>query len=307
MNSKIINTYFDKYKSIADNISHTYGYDDNMKHLLWIIITAFIIKYGIKNESIILDCFKKTKVVIWQSNNSKVSAYFDRKLLFNGDYYTQKYIVVNANNSDKYIMYFDTIIHEFNHAVNSMKNEIKVENDTIFLRTGLSYSIYNKNSILIGEGKTNEYVLEEIINTKQTEDILNAIIGFNNLEIDDLEVSTFLKSMNSESAFEKYKSSAYLFQSYICEKLLNNKTFFSTLEKLRFDGDIENVGNWFDNIVGKKGEYNKLNNLLCKTFQLENEFSNRILFKNRIINKISKYNKMISEIINTFDNNCIYK
>ena len=62
-------------------------------------------------------------------------------------YYTDKAIVLNQYKNASLIDMLDNIIHEFNHAVNSMINEIKYDDKIVGMRTGLSYMIYDVNNI----------------------------------------------------------------------------------------------------------------------------------------------------------------
>ncbi len=306
MNSGI-NLSFEKYKSEVDKIAQQYDYDSNIKHLLWIIITAFVVKYGMKRENVILDCFRSTRIIVRDFDSKNVYAFFDRDFLYRDGYKVQKYVVINSNVYENYAVYLDTIIHEFNHAINSMINDTKIIDDKLYLRTGISYAIYNKERSMDFEGKTNEYVLEEIINTRQTEEIMNIILELKYLSVDDTEMSNFLHSISSEVNNDKYKSNAYRFQSYICKGLMDNKTFFSTMEALRFEGDIESIVGWFDTIAGESGSYSKLNDALCSILELEQKYSSRKMFRGGIVRKIRKYNLVVEDIINTFNNNCTYK
>ena len=43
------NLIIEKERVYIDQISDKYNYDDNIRHLLYIIIPAFIIKYGFKS------------------------------------------------------------------------------------------------------------------------------------------------------------------------------------------------------------------------------------------------------------------
>ena len=58
------NLVIEKEKAFIDQISDRYEYDDNMRHLLYIIIPAFVIKYGIKNESLILNTFRDIRIIL---------------------------------------------------------------------------------------------------------------------------------------------------------------------------------------------------------------------------------------------------
>ena len=63
MKDEYVNMLFNKYKNIVDKIAKDNNYDDNIKHLLWLIMTSFVLKYGIKNESTILKCFRETIII----------------------------------------------------------------------------------------------------------------------------------------------------------------------------------------------------------------------------------------------------
>ena len=49
------NVIIEKEKEFIDNVSNQYNYDSNIRHLLYIIIPAFVIKYGIQKEKLILN------------------------------------------------------------------------------------------------------------------------------------------------------------------------------------------------------------------------------------------------------------
>ncbi len=307
MNYENLDVYFNKYRKVIDEISLKYNYDSNLKHLLYVIITAFVYKYDFKCESTIIECFNNTQI-FYGKTSENINAFFDRKLIYyDNKYITKKYILIGNDISNNYIKYIDAIIHELNHAVNSIKNEIKEEKDKLYLRTGLSSAIYKKEAINVGIGKTDEYILEEIINTKQTEEIINIILKFSEQGTTDIEISNMLESIKREINNTKYKSDAYLYETYICKELLSNKTFFFTLEKLRFAGEIDDIVYWFDNVMGEEGKYKELNDLLCKIHNLQIDYSKRTIFKKSVLNKIQSCSKSVYDIVNRFNNNCIYK
>ena len=55
LNDRIINELFNMSKRIVDNDLAMYNYNSDIKHLLFIIIPAFIIKYNIKNQNKIIN------------------------------------------------------------------------------------------------------------------------------------------------------------------------------------------------------------------------------------------------------------
>ena len=295
MNNKLI---IEREKKYIDEISDKYNYDSNIKHLLYLIIPAFIIKYGINKEKLILDTFKDIRIKISNQEDKMIKAYFlstPRKI--NNEYTTLKYMMIQNYQNIGLVDLLDSLVHEFNHAVNSYVNEIKVTNKYIVLRTGLTYRVYNKDLIFLK--KADSYLLEEIINTKQTEDIINIIKEF------DPNDST-IYAINSETE-HKYNSNSYYLQSYICKEILNNRTFISTLENLRINGEVYDIDKWFDDIIGIKGKYHELNKLLNEVHDLEISLIQKKVFKKITINKIRAKSRDIMRIVEDFNNNVNFK
>ena len=290
-------------KSIIDNICNNYGYDSNIKHLLYIIIPAFIIKYGIDKEKLVLNTFKDIRIIISNEETKFVKAYYSSKpRLINNEYKTIKYMVIQNYNKISLVDLLDNLVHEFNHAINSYINEIRENKDFIYLRTGLTYRVYKKEELKFIR-KDKSFMLEEIINTKQTEDIINIIKIF---KIDDRELSNAIYAINSETN-HKYSSNSYYLEGYICRKILENKTFIRTLENLRINGEIYDINKWFDDITGEKNSYIKLIDLLNEIYNLEIEYANKKHFKVITINKIRNKTDEVMKIVNKFNNNVNYR
>jgi len=307
INQDNINSFLNKYISFVDKVSFKYNYPSNIKHLLYLIVPAFIIKYGISNEMTILKCFEFIKIYIKPSDDKFVVASFNRVLKRNSsNYFTDKYIVLNEFDKASLPNLIDSIVHEFNHAVNSINNEVSYDEKTIKVRTGLSYLIYDRKTLKF-ISKSKEVALEETINTEQTEEIINIINSFNNYKIDNIEFSNMLFALKNEIKDSTYTSNAYSFQSYICDILMKNKTFTPTISNLRFKGLVEDVSALFDNVIGRRGSYKKLNELLEEIYSLQIKYSKSLLFKKLILNKLKKKANMVLSLIQEYDSKCIYK
>lgn len=295
------NKLIDRYKVIVDNISYKYKYDNNIRHLLYIIVPAFIKKYGVDREKLIINTFDNVKVFISDSKSYIINAFYTSIPRYIGDkIITDKMIVINNYEKISLVNLLDNLVHEFNHAVNSYNNEIKYLDGKLYLRTGLTWSIYDKKD-LQPIMKDDSYVLEEIINTKQTEDIIDIIKKFN---INNSLISNTIYSINNETN-NNYSSKAYYLESYICKRILNNRTFISTLESLRISGNVSDIEGWFDNITSN-GIYNKLINYLNKVLSIQMDLSKVRCFKRLKINKLRDLSKKIMYIIDEFDSNCNY-
>lgn len=312
INQDNINAFLNKYIDFTNNLSDKYNYPSNIRHVLYLIIPAFILKYGIKEERNILSCFENIPIYISNSNNTVCTAYFNRKLHMNEEngltkYYSSKEIVINDYHGSTLIELMDNLVHEFNHAINSITNEVKWDESEVSLRTGLSYIHFFKEDINKVKSRSIDITLEEIINTKQTENIMNIINSFNKYKIENIEFSNTLYSLGHEIDKGGYTSNAYYFQSYICKELMKNRTFIPTVENLRFKGNVESIEEWFDDITGITGSYHRLVSLLDQILKEEMELSKVKWFKKYKINKIMAKSREVLDIINTFDKNCIYR
>ena len=293
------NSIIEREKHFIDEISDKYNYDSNIRHLLYIMIPAFIIKYGISKEKLVLNTFRNIRIMSSNKESKIIRAYYSSTPYKDiNEYKTRKYMMIQNYNNISLVELLDNLVHEFNHAVNSYLNEIKVTNKYVLLRTGLTYRIYRKNDLSFVK-KHESYLLEEIINTKQTEDIINIIKTFDSND-------PTIYAINSETE-HKYNSNAYYLQSYVCKEILNNRTFISTLENLRINGEIYDISSWFDNIVGTKGKYKELNNLLNEAYNLELSLVDKKVFKQFTINKIRSVLRDILRIVNDFNNNVNFK
>lgn len=297
------NLIIQKEKPVIDDICQKYGYDVNIQHLLYVIIPAFIIKYGLNKENIIINAFKDIRILITNEADKFVKAYYTSKPRKIGtEIQTVKYMVLQNYEGTNLVDLIDNIVHEFNHAINSYINEIKVTKSYIYLRTGLTFRIYKKEDLSFLK-KDPSYLLEEIINTKQTEEVINIIKGFDQKNKD---ISNTVYAINSETN-HKYSSNSYYLEGYICKQILTNRTFINTLANLRITGEVYDINKWFDNITGEEGSYNELITLLSKIYSLEIEYTNRKILKGITLNKIRSISKKIMRIVNTFDKNVNYR
>jgi len=282
MNNKLVEIYI----PLIDEISIKYNYDSNIKHLLYLIIPAFITKYTISKERLVLNTFKETKIITSKNKDKSIQAYytsipnyFDNKII------ATKYITIQNYENISLIQLLDNLVHEFNHAINSYNKEIKIKDNILYLRTGLTHASYTLPS-LTPIKKDNSYILEEILNTNQTESIINIIKNYNDPE--NTLLNTTIYSINNETS-KNYTSKSYYLENLLFKRILENKTFISTLNNLRISGDIDDIENWFNNITNIPNSYQQLNEHLQTIMSLEEKLINQKYFKSLTINKIKKY------------------
>ncbi len=301
LNDKLINELLDRYKQEVDY----HNYPDNISHLLYLIVPAFIIHYGLDNERKILDVFKSVPVFISDEQDQITQALYMSTPYKDGEgFNTKKFIILRNYENIGLMNLLDNLVHEYNHALNSMIDEIRYDDEYVKLRTGLCFNIYNRHTLEFIK-KEDDYILEEIINTRETEEIINIINSFNNYKIEDTSIETTLYNIKNHID-ESYLSDAYGLGSMLCKELMNNRTFISTLGALRFKGVVDDLPSWFDNIVGEEGSFKKLIELLLKSQKLEESYSKAFFKKQKLEQMRSVYNDAMV-IINTFNNNSNYR
>ena len=306
MDNNMFKTIMNESIDFVDNELTIYNYSTDIKHLLYIIIPAFIIRYEYKNKNNIFQVFREVPLIETTENNKRFQAYYTSyPYKSNNKILTRKYILVRHYKDKPLIELLDNIIHEYNHAINSFINEIKLTKTKIYIRTGLSYALFDRKT-LKPLGIDDKNILEEILNTKQTEEVVDIINDFNKYELNNFDISNTLYSINN-TINNQYKSNAYSLQKTFTKNLTNNKTIINILSNMRFNGNIDEIPTFFDDIVGKENSYNDLIYILNESSRLEREYANSKLFKKIKLDKIRSLYKKANRIIDNFNNNYHFK
>lgn len=291
-----------KEKSFIDSLCTEYNYHANIRHILYFVIPAFIMRYGIDKEPMILDTFRKVKIIPNKEKDIVNYAFYTSiPYKINNTWHIQEFIVINNFDNNSLLEFIDSLVHEFNHAINSHHKKYKIDNDYLYLRTGLTYGIFNISTAEYIQ-KDPSYVLEEILNTKQTEEIIDII---KTMDPENILIGSAIYSINSETN-TNYKSQAYLLEGYICKQILDNKTFLTTLSNLRLNGNIEEINAWFDSICGKDGSYKLFISYLNEILDLEVKLSHSIFLKNIYVMKIRNLMNKVTSLITLFDSQTLF-
>lgn len=303
-NEKQLEIIFNKYISFVDNLN--FKYDSKINNLLYLIIPAFIIKYGLEYEKVILNTFKSVPIIIDDTGNKNIPAsYVCVPSYKNDELILTKGVIIHDYKDSNLVGLLDSLVHEYNHALNSALNPFKFDENTLYIRTGLSNFNYDKNTLKL-QKKDDAYILEEVLNTNQTEEIINIIHNFKKYSFIDSKINTAIYILDNHID-TSFKSDSYYLENFLSKEILKNRTFMSTLSKLRIEGSVEDIEYWFNNITGIDNSYKKLIEHLLKANELTKKKNKTIFGKNRTINKLKELYKNILEIINTFNNNCNFK
>ena len=93
-----INYLINKYSVFINDISIKYNYNNNIKHLINLLLVSFVMKYDIKNEKVIMQCFENTRIIISDEKKKNEEAFFYRNISLKNEYFSNKYIIINNFN-----------------------------------------------------------------------------------------------------------------------------------------------------------------------------------------------------------------
>ncbi len=306
LNDRIVIELFNESTEFVDKNLSMFNYSSDIKHLLYVIIPAFIVKYDYKNKNKIYNVFKNVPLIETNEEDKRVQAFYTSiPKYIDNEIITNKFVLIKHYYNKDLMELVDNIIHEYNHAINSYENELKIGKTKIYIRTGLSYARYDKET-LKPMGIDNKEILEEILNTKQTEEVVNIIKEFTKYSFSNNIINNSLYSINNY-VDKTYKSKAYSLQTLITKDLTSNRTLFNVLSNMRFNGNVDNVNNFFDNVVGKEGSFTRFIEILNNTKRLEQEYINTKLLKKIKVIQIKSYYNEAKSIINQFNNNYHFK
>ena len=71
-----INRIIEREKQFIESICNTYQYDNNLRHILLLLIPTFILKYGIEKEQLIKNTFQSTRIIPSNEESKMIRAYY---------------------------------------------------------------------------------------------------------------------------------------------------------------------------------------------------------------------------------------
>lgn len=295
-----IKIIIDKYIDFVDSLN--YNYTEEIKNLLYIIVPAFVIRYSLDNEKMIRNTFTEVPILQSKETDENVPAYYTAIPEYIENNLKIFKAIIIRQNQNGLVGLLDSLVHEYNHALNSYNNPYYVKDEKIYIRTGLCYLVYD-NKTLEAVKKEDSFILEEVLNTYQTEQIINIIHSFKKYTFTNPKINTALYFLDNHIK-DKFDSEAYYIEKFFSEDLLKNKTFTSTLSNLRLKGYIEDIEYWFNNITGIKDSYNIFINNMLKINDLKFKKTTFKFQERKIRNKIISIYKEEKQIIETFNSNC---
>ncbi len=183
------------------------------------------------------------KDVISFDSFKDASSLFHRRYFFNeanDSFKCQGNFIVSLQNGVSSVSFFENLVHEINHAVNSTRNSVsRSNNGKVYTRMGLKQKY-------VSEPKEDNRLLEEPINVLQTADIMNHIRAFSDYQIDDPDIKRVLDSIK----YVDFRGNGYFRVTPLIRPLYEDRRFNAEVKERRLDGGISDIRSFFDAKTG---------------------------------------------------------
>lgn len=277
-------TLFYKYKDYSDIVEKVFNDTD-------VFISKESVKEILERENINIVSFSEEENVIDNGINKTygISSLGKSYCISEDDFKKvdgKPFLVVSSNCSKTLLL--NTIIHEFNHLIKSYINSVTEDKFLYTIRCGVSlYQCrYDKKKDILYEYNYFD-ILDEVINTLQTTEMVKNILMLDGIVDDDTQ--KYIDSLNKDSMQEDF---GYDISVRTFKPLWNNSTFRSLIEDNIVEGNIKYIMDEFDRILGS-GSFITFTDLLDDLDEEDNgKRNNRKINKirNKIKNIIIRYN-----------------
>lgn len=194
-------------------------------------------------------------------------------------YQDKPFIVCNSNCNNNDLL--NSFIHEFNHLIKSSINSIEVNDLEYCVRCGIGFfhCKYIEKDDDLDYYKYYE-VLDEVINVIETTEMMENLLLLPNIDSYDIDQD----NLGVDSGYD------------VCVELIrplwSNPTFRSLIEDNIIDGEVDNIINGFDKILGE-GSFDKITDYLDNLDYIEglNDKNKRTIWlKNNVRKMVNEYN-----------------
>ena len=246
-----INPFIDQVVLTIDSMFENTNIPQSFKDYLYLICTGMILKYGRDYTKDIYSSINNTKYIYGlvglQDKLSKEEyEYLLPRLKTNANAYTissvrtenkqikiQYKIIITKDRNNK-LQLLEYLTHELNHILSSLRNTFTKTNNGIYFRYGLF-----KTNLSTPNKKESGRIFNEIINTLETEDIINQLIELRKYKIYNHKFLDALKMLDTIK--EQYTATGYEPFVNLYRPLYNKKPFRDLIDKSMLEGNIESI------------------------------------------------------------------
>lgn len=263
--NKEVNDLLNYSKKMIDqiNLCKEIPCPDELRKLEYLTFAGLYYFYGVEHFNEVFQAFLGTEFIYCKDNVSDVLRkytnhspdeiemlsspntpgffYFD----FDSDGIMRRKIFVFENEEHSYGEILECIVHEVNHAVNSVNNVLVEHDDYISVRTGLSTAIFCDGENFFEDKKA----LEEVYNQLQTIDIVDHIFDFSQYDIEDSDIKESFDHLKSDHPYG-YTCKGYVSLRSILRPLYDDDNFNLIVRENRLEGSLDKIEEAFDSRTG---------------------------------------------------------
>lgn len=265
-----------------------------------VTLTAFIDYYGSTFANTIINSYidanvtrkktikRKDKSKSDEKDDGLFTKRFDLDIINNRIFATETLTDIELVKKKNKLEELNDFIHETYHLIKSYNNGIQYEDDftIVKLRTGI---MEKRIDISLNKVITNRYI-EESINQLQTENIINQIIRYSNVDIKNKDVKEYLNRIKLEILSYKDPLS-YFGTKNILSNLYYDKKFQREYEICSIRGNIKNIYDNFDYYVGD-GSFSELSKSIDSYYESKYQDEQAM---NKAIQLVVKYKHSINK------------
>lgn len=250
-------------KTLVEQAGRVKSYPKELKEIQYLIFAGMISYYGFEHINEIYNAFIKTNFVysdepildilrkkseIYKGSVNKLyiceatKAFLEHKFLTNraGKFFINRTIYLSDDKKCPLDTFLEYAIHEVNHVVNSVTNDICKRDGNVVFRMGLYVSGLRGTNVEEG------LIFEESVNVLQSVEILDEILRFGDYNIEDDDIRRVIDKLKVASENRYRKSSGYEHTVPIVRPLYESPTFKSMVKEKRLDGSIKEIREAFD-------------------------------------------------------------
>ena len=304
-NQNNINPFIDQVVLTIDSMFENKDVPQSLRDYLYLICTGMVLNYGYDFINDIYESIKKTRFIYGLKSiedkltkeeyknlldrfNNSDNAYSISTVSSKDNKLNIKYTIIIAKDRNNKQQLLEYLTHELNHILTSINKTFTYNKDNIYFRYGLFTTNLKSNN-----KKENGKIFNEIINTLETEDIINQIIKLRKDKITNTKFNNALRILDRVKT--KYTATGYEPFVNLYRSLYRKKDIKNLINQAMLDGNIDKIEKEFNS---------KLNNTSYKEMisLLDNLYANYELTKQRGMEKAYETSSQYLD----FKNNIIY-
>lgn len=284
-NQNTINPFIDQIVYTIDNMFEKKDIPQEIINYLYLVSAGMILNYGLDYTKYIYKAIGDTKYIYGMEDiNNKLSKEEYERLNFDikqnayaiskvescsqdgditkilGISYTL--LIANTNANKHELLEF--IVHELNHILSSLNNTFIYKDNDLYFRYGLFRTRINNSKDKLETGR----ILNEVINTLQTEDIIKNIIKLKDFKIFNVKFNRALRVIK-DLEVDEYRASGYEPFVNLFRPLYEKDNYRGLINNSTLEGKIDDIQEVIDHKLGMYSFDNMIDNLesLYKSYE----------------------------------------